>query len=291
MPIVCPHCATSYAVDSSTLGPEGRTVRCARCKEVWLARPDDSATQDAARELVPAMAFGRRPPPPPEDDAAWGIDPAQDDDEPPRIDSPSIASEMPAEPAWVAAAQTGHVIDAQADETPVHEPKNRRTSRFGRRPQDKMRLPKLSSLFTLPTGCVAMAALVAALVFWRGDMVRLLPQTAAYYKLLGFEVNLRGLAFKDIKLSNETVDGKTVLVIEGNIVAQARTAVELPRLRFVVRDGKGTEIYAWNAVLEQAALQPGDKAWFRSRLAAPPPDGQTLDIRFFNKRDIAAGTA
>ena len=48
----------------------------------------------------------------------------------------------------------------------------------------------------------------------------LLPQTATFYKMVGLEVNLRGLAFKDIKISNETVDGKPVLVIEGTIVGE-----------------------------------------------------------------------
>ena len=45
--------------------------------------------------------------------------------------------------------------------------------------------------------------------------MRLLPQTATFYTMVGLEVNLRGLAFKDIKITNETVDGKPVLVIEG----------------------------------------------------------------------------
>src|SRR5260370_31822146 len=53
MHIVCPHCTTSYAIDLATLGASGRTVRCSRCKEVWLARPED-ATKAAAS--VPAMA-------------------------------------------------------------------------------------------------------------------------------------------------------------------------------------------------------------------------------------------
>ena len=42
MHIVCPHCTTSYAIDPATLGAGGRTVRCSRCKEVWLARPEDA---------------------------------------------------------------------------------------------------------------------------------------------------------------------------------------------------------------------------------------------------------
>ncbi len=42
------------------------------------------------------------------------------------------------------------------------------------------------SYFGLPAACAAMGALVLALVIWRGDMVRLLPQTAAFYKMVGF---------------------------------------------------------------------------------------------------------
>ena len=89
------------------------------------------------------------------------------------------------------------------------------------------------------------------------------------------------------KVATETVDGKPVMVIEGLIVSETLVPTAMPRLRFVVRDDKGTEIYAWSAVLEQPGLNPGDKAWFRSRLAAPPAEGRSLDVRFFNKRDVA----
>ncbi len=136
-----------------------------------------------------------------------------------------------------------------------------------------------------------MAALILALLVFRNDVVRLLPGTAAFYRLVGLEVNLRGLAFKDLKITNETVDGKPVLVIEGMIIGEGRKPVELPRLRFAVRDAQGAEIYAWNAVLEQTSLNPGERAWFKSRLASPPPEGRNIDIRFFNKRDLAAGHA
>ncbi|WP_414646187.1 hypothetical protein [Bradyrhizobium sp. 2S1] len=143
----------------------------------------------------------------------------------------------------------------------------------------------------LPTTCGAMAALIIALFVWRNDVVRLLPQTALFYKMVGLDVNLRGLAFKDLKITNETVDGKPVLVIEGMIVGQTRKPVELPRLRFSVRDAQGAEIYAWNAVLEQPVLNPGERAFFKSRLASPPPEGRNIDVRFFNKHDLTGGRA
>ncbi len=80
-----------------------------------------------------------------------------------------------------------------------------------------------------------------------------------------------------------------MLVIEGVITGESNKPVELPRLRFSVRDAQGAEIYAWNTVLEQTVLSPGEKAWFKSRLASPPPEGRNIDVRFFNKRDMAGG--
>jgi hypothetical protein len=136
-----------------------------------------------------------------------------------------------------------------------------------------------------------MGALAAALLVWRADMVRLLPQTAGFYRLAGLDVNLRGLAFKDVKVSAETVEGKPVLVIEGAIVGETRKPADLPRLRFSVRDAQGAEIYAWNTVLEQTVLQPGERVQFKSRLASPPAEGRNIDIRFFNRRDVASGGA
>jgi hypothetical protein len=170
---------------------------------------------------------------------------------------------------------------------------------------DRPRRSRLRELFSLPpfppipilrginltTACGAMGALVLALIIMRNDVVRLLPGTAAFYKMVGLEVNLRGLAFKDLKITHETVEGKPVLVIEGMIVGETRKPVDLPRLRFSVRDAQGAEIYAWNAVLEQTVLQPGERAWFKSRLASPPAEGRNIDVRFFSKRDLAGGHA
>ena len=56
MHIVCPHCTTSYAINPSTLGPAGRTVRCSRCKETGflgrLAILEILPITDAMREQI-----------------------------------------------------------------------------------------------------------------------------------------------------------------------------------------------------------------------------------------------
>ena len=296
MHIVCPHCTTSYAIDLATLGGSGRTVRCSRCKEVWLARPEN-VVKIAAAPVVAAAGS--------QDDAAdeWermAAEGAGEAPDTPVVDSPSISADWPAEDEaqvdWQSAGRD------QGDElNRARSPwlsRLRNVFSFGskaaklgasRRPSGKSLLgPPFAGL---PTACAAMGALALALVIWRGDLVRLMPQTAAFYKMVGLEVNLRGLMFKDVKITRETVEGKPVLVIEGVIVGETRKPVELPRLRFSVRDEQGAEVYAWNAVLEQAVLKPGERAWFKSRLASPPPEGRNIDVRFFSKRDLVSGQA
>ena len=212
----------------------------------------------------------------------------------PMVESPSIAGDWPAEDGQEFKTDDGWSeaeTEAAADK-PHHQSWFR--GLFSRRARVAQPVParpaRKTSYIGLPTACAGMGALILALVIWRADMVRLLPQTAGFYRLVGLEVNLRGLAFKDVKVSSETVDGKQVLVIEGAIVGQTRKTVEIPRLRFAVRDAQGAEIYAWNAVLEQTVLQPGQRALFKSRLASPPAEGRNIDIRFFNRRDIAGGS-
>jgi predicted Zn finger-like uncharacterized protein len=291
MHIVCPHCTTSYAIKLATLGAAGRTVRCSRCKETWLARPEDAIEIPAP---VPAMAAASA-----ENDAAAEWDAMAREEsrdtsgDTPVVDSPSISADWPAsrDEDWPSVARAD--VEAHED-IPVtsHRQRLARLFKLPALPRIPF-LPRIPYLPTvgLPTACAAMGALLLALVIWRGDVVRLLPQTATFYSLVGLDVNLRGLAFKDIKITNETVEGKPVLVIEGVIVGQTGRPVELPRLRFSVRDEQGAEIYAWNAVLEQPVLKPGERAFFKSRLASPPPEGRNIDVRFFNKRDLAGGRA
>ena len=294
MHIVCPHCTTSYAINPATLGAAGRTVRCSRCKEVWLARAED-AIEIAAPQ--PAMATASQSNTEADAAAEWEALAGQDDPDPPVVDSPSISADWPAEEEssrqnpkgadtdWPSVARED--AEAHVDAVSTHRSRLARLFQLPTLP----RIPFMPVAGGLPIACAAMGALVLALVIWRVDVVRLLPQAALFYRTVGLEVNLRGLAFKDIKITNETVDGKPVLVIEGKIVGETRKPVELPRLRFSVRDAQGAEIYAWNAVLEQSVLKPGEAAVFKSRLASPPPEGRNIDVRFFNKRDLTGGHA
>jgi predicted Zn finger-like uncharacterized protein len=273
--IVCPHCTTAYAIDMATLGAAGRTVRCSRCREIWLARPEDAVP-------MAAMADGGYGSGDTDPAAEWNqLAREESGDSTPLVESPSIAGDWQHD-------SSSQDVDWDTSEDESDRPRAGWLRNLMKRPA-RFAAPA-RSFAILPPACAAMAALAMALIVWRAEIVKLLPQTANFYRLVGLDVNLRGLAFKDVKFATETVEGKPVLVIQGTVVSETRKPTELPRLRFSVRDAQGAEIYAWNSVLEQAVLKPGERASFRSRLASPPAEGRSIDIRFFNKHDIAGGS-
>jgi predicted Zn finger-like uncharacterized protein len=283
MQIVCPHCTTSYAVNPANFGDAGRKVRCARCQEVWQARPEP------VQEMAGAGAgndFSRL-------DNDPNAEQAWQEGDAPHVESPSISGDWPdprdsraandSDANWPAAAQHDEAVDHDDPPRPSRfRSLGRPISPFGGR-------LKWPTSVSLNTACVAMGAMVLALVIWRSDVVRLMPQTGAFFKMVGVGVNLRGLAIDDVKVTTEMAGNKPVLLIEGTITDITRKAVEIPRLRFIVRDAKGSDLYAWNAVLEQPSLIPGEKAWFKTRLATPPAEGREIAVRFFHKLDLSTG--
>lgn len=282
MQIVCPHCTTSYAIDPSKFSEAGRRVRCARCQEVWLAKPEYAY---AADEYEPARTNS-------DDFAQQPASRAAYRENQPHIDSPSISADWPdpndqqgsRDPNWASAAQHDEAADEPARQSRFHKARHA----FARSGVSSKVLGVIPSV-NLKTACGVMGAMVVGLMIWRADVVRAMPQTATFFKGIGMGVNLRGLAFEDVKITTENVNNKPVLLIEGAVVGVARKTVEIPRLRFIVRDAKGTDLYAWNAVLEQAALKPGEKAFFKTRLATPPAEGREIAVRFFHRMDIATG--
>src|SRR5262249_36494923 len=83
-----------------------------------------------------------------------------------------------------------------------------------------------------------------SLVIWRTEVVRAVPQTASLFGTIGLPVNLRGLVFENVRTTGELHEGVPVLIIEGSVSNVAGKSVEVPRLRFAMRNRAGHEVYA-----------------------------------------------
>src|SRR5262245_23598822 len=64
MLITCTNCATSYQVAAASLGPTGRSVRCARCKQMWFAANTEALADVADAHRADLAVIAEAPPVP-----------------------------------------------------------------------------------------------------------------------------------------------------------------------------------------------------------------------------------
>jgi predicted Zn finger-like uncharacterized protein len=299
MLIICPSCATAYRIDLANLGENGRHVRCARCRTMWLATTESAvpATPDVGWSGTDASQM---PPASPssahtaemEDRAGgelaagdWMANPADSEahlaESTPEIATQDISPLVP--------TQDAGAVDAATAIAPAGEDIESIAARRARATQHPTRQFKLSRP-GLPATILMLAAMLGALITWRAPIVRLLPQTASLFDAIGLPVNLRGVGFENLKSTYEFQDGVTVLVVEGSIANVTKDTVDVPRLRFALRNSLGQEVYAWTALPARPALGPKESLAFRTRLASPPSDGRDVMVRFFTRHDLISGT-
>jgi predicted Zn finger-like uncharacterized protein len=318
MLISCQNCATSYQVDPSSLGPTGRSVRCARCQRVWFAANPEALADvaEAYRADVGALATpspkpaAPEPPPraqeivvespsiadPPIPDSAMAWDAPlmdQGSQTEPLVEArpaEEIAAQSQQPLAAVAAPALAPIEQAEPAKLPPAPPAGEdiETVALRRAKKEASRWRLRWPLAAWPTAIVALIVINAALIVRRADVVRWVPQTASLYAAIGLPVNLRGLDFADVTTKKEIRDGVQVLVVEGMIVSLASHEAEVPRLRFGVRNEAGREIYSWTALPDRKVLPAGETMTFRSLLATPPREGREVVVRFFTRRDLVA---
>ena len=317
MLIVCPNCATSYLIEPTSVGSAGRTVRCARCKTTWFAaaaKPanDVTAFVDGVIAEAEAQTGGQtggqpdeqfRPPAPPQDVTA-----AADDfgGEPPSFPAAANLPEAASGPLGPTSRNdlTAHEPAPFATDAPSLVPRMDHAPLPGadsaaldaedmdsfaarrQRLKAKRQTKKRSSRWTAIA--LVLFAFNVALVGARSEVVRFLPQTASLFAAIGLPVNLRNLKFENVRISRETADGVTALLVEGTIVGTTGKAAEVPRLRFAARNAAGQEVYTWTALPGRSVLGPDENLPFTSRLVTPPPDAVDVVVRFFTAQDAAA---
>ncbi|KQT76871.1 zinc-ribbon domain-containing protein [Methylobacterium sp. Leaf466] len=266
MQIVCPACASEYEIPTDRVGAEGRSVRCAACRETWFIGPDDVATAQIA-EAMAAMDDGTR----------------------------NRSEDQAALDAWEAAlAEEGIAPDAAPSSTPSEpasvEPPPRKAAK---RPSRPAKPGRSWSAFATAAGLwLAIVAVGGGALVARTTVVRAMPQSAGLYAAIGLPVNLRGIDLRDVAAFQAAGEaGLTQLVVEGDLVGVSREAVAVPAIEIEVRDERDQPLYRWTVPSPRPSLEDRETARFRASLSAPPAQGRSVQVRFAGTGQMRADAA
>jgi Zn-finger nucleic acid-binding protein len=141
-------------------------------------------------------------------------------------------------------------------------------------------------------GLAVLAASPAAIaVSFPDEVVAAAPATIALYGWLDREVNIYGLAFRDVELQHLLLDGQQVIAVKGLVVNVSSSNRKIPWLRFALRSADSTEVYRWQLDTQSRPLKPGESTSFITRVAAAPETAETLEIRFARADEIGSNAS
>jgi predicted Zn finger-like uncharacterized protein len=163
---------------------------------------------------------------------------------------------------------------------PAHEVYRERL-REQRREKSKL-FAVVSWLFT---GSLFAAATVAAF-FFRNDVVKVWPQSAAAYRLAGLDVNRFGLDFADIERARTFNDTIPIVTVTGRAVNVANTSVDTPGVRIDLRDETGKVVATEYSFVTPGELAPGASGQFGVVVEPAPVESFEIVVSFVQRSAV-----
>jgi predicted Zn finger-like uncharacterized protein len=236
MRITCPACSTSYTVADTSVKPQGRKVKCAKCGHIWVQK------QPAAKA----------PPPPP----------------PPRHQSTVTEDDL----GQALAALRAHPPSDDDDDDfnfDFTKSSSAATAKKSRASTGRRRASGLTwAVLTLVVVVISAAGVLA-----RESVIGLWPPSALLYDTIGLPVDPpgAGLTLRGVKSEQRQEKGVPFLFIEGQIANTTEQVRRIPRLRAVTLGAEHQLLQEWLFDASAPQLLPGEVATFNAAQRDPGP--------------------
>ena len=146
------------------------------------------------------------------------------------------------------------------------------------------RRPKRSGSFAGWAALLVVVLLLAGGAWYaRAQIVALWPPAARLYAALDIPVpqqNKLGLDITNLKSAVTEEAGVRVLTVQGEILNVTDEARVIPRLRVVLRNAQGQDVYQWSFAASAGQVKAHGSVPFATRLSGPPGEASNLEVMF-----------
>lgn len=227
------------------IGPNGRTVRCAKCSATWFVpAPDEPVSTPDELQLADMKSEVKAQ--------------AQEADTGPENE------EMPA---------------SSENSRPVSSQKSADAIIRDRADAEKRRARRRTIWLIWLIPILFILASAAVLYFARTPIAERFPSTVPVYNAVGIKVSETGLRIEKPTVRIAVVNGQTTVVINGTIKNISNKAQSLPMLRLSLNNPAGEEVANWLVDMEKPVLKGQESIQFASEYPDPPPDSTSLRYR------------
>ncbi len=285
MIITCPNCQTRYQVGANTIGSVGRKVLCASCNRSWQAHAEQEADRIKKPQLVDVNS---------KFEAQDYDDKLFNDADEAALDDKFAKEEQTIKEEEIEPKAEEKVIKRRSEDKKTKKVEENENSDFAKSKRQKdMQHRHKTKAKNLPLSrikhntqyfmmFILLSVILGGFVF-KNNIVRIIPQMAVLYELVGIDVNIFGLEFNDVKTTRSINDAQEKMSITAKISNITNEPIKVPVIIVTILGANNEKLLQWGATPSVQMIGRGETIEFKTQVNSAPFGSTSVSLSFAEK--------